>query len=97
MQFFSGHSSTYANQTAFSLSDGKPFAFFVGKIYNFDTMVGTSARTYAAGYLMKYAMVEGEDLVTECCKSYKVEFSSNSDSDFKKQFLAGAPENRRLI
>ena len=86
MQFFSGNSSTYANQTAFSLSGGKPYAFFVGKLYNFDTMVGTSSRTYAAGYLMKYAMVEGEDLVTECCKVYKVEFSSNSDSEFDVQF-----------
>jgi hypothetical protein len=86
MQFFSGHSTTYANQTAFSLSGGRPYAFFVGKLYNFDTMVATSPRTYAAGYLMKYAMVEGEDLVTECCKAYIVEFSSYNDNEFNEQF-----------
>ena len=48
-------------------------------------MVGTSARTYAAGYLMKYAMVEGGDLVTECCKSYKVEFSPIGNGVFNEQ------------
>jgi hypothetical protein len=97
MQFFSGHAMTYANQTAFSLSGGKPYAFFVGKLFNFDTMAGTSPRTYAAGYLMKYAMVEGEDLVTECCKSYKVEFSSSSCIAFNEQFETVSTANSRFI
>jgi hypothetical protein len=37
---------------------------------------------------MKYAMVQGENLVTECCKSYKVEFSSNSNNKYEKDFKA---------
>jgi hypothetical protein len=70
MEFFTGVSSTYVNQIAFSLSgaNGKPYAFFVGKTFDFNTIMSAST-PYAAGYLMKYAMESGDDLVTECSKS----------------------------
>jgi hypothetical protein len=94
MEFFTGVSSTNVNQIAFSLSGAKrkPYAFFVGKTFDFNTMMIASS-PYAAGYLMKYAMELGDDLVTECCKSYKIMFWSNSNNDFVEQFRASDVEN----
>jgi hypothetical protein len=90
MEFFTGVSSTYVNQIAFSLSGAKskPYAFFVGKTFDFNTMMIASPQTYAGGYLMKYGMELGDDLVTESCKSYKIMFWSNSNNKFVEQFRA---------
>jgi hypothetical protein len=95
MEFFPVVSSTYVNQIAFSLTGAKrkPYAFFVGKTFDFNAIMSASPQTYAAGYLMKYAMELGDDLVTECCKSYKIIFWSNSNNKFVEQFRASDVED----
>ena len=84
------------NQTAFYMANGNPYMFFVGKLKDYDNMVGSSDLTHYAGYLMKYATIEGENLVNECCRSYNISYESTSDSYFSYSLLTTASANHKF-
>jgi len=70
------------NQTAFFKGAKKAFAFFVGDLVHFDTMVGTSPRAFSAGYLMKLSLGWNTNLTEETCKSHSPQYTGNSVVSF---------------
>jgi hypothetical protein len=53
----------------------------VGNLKDFDLSTGP-ARSFSAGYLMRYPLKETDNYASTSCKSFSVKFAPNSADDF---------------